>query len=384
MKTHYLIPIAALCLIVPGCEVRDPVSDEGVTPVLSRASVPDSLRLGDPEGIAVSVRVDDPQGPDNIAQVCCLIFSQERPASPIHEILLLDNGTMADLLPSDGFYTGRIVGPHLAGVPGAYTLGFLAADRDGNSADTLFVPFRAVAGVSPERPVLSRCAVPDTIGPDERSAVNLRVSVTDPDGPADVDSVYCDVYTPYATVPAGRITLAASAELFATAGAAEYSAIADMTALLTGSGIHRFRFCARDKSGLESVPVVLEAAVVLPNDPPVLSDAVVPDTVDRESSAPILLSLRVTDPQGASDIRRVYFNTTKPNGAPSSGNPFLMTDDGASGDAVAADGVYSLQIVISASNTLGNYRFDFYAEDNAGATAGPLSRVITVIDKFPD
>lgn len=390
MKTHLLKSIAALALIVAGCEVRNPAAGLDVVPVLSRVSMPDSLMLGDPEGMSVSVRVYDPQGRDNIAAVLCRVYREEQLHSPMHEEVpvheeaLLDNGAMADILPSDGVFSGRISGSDLAGAAGLYLLGFQAVDRDGNSSGSILVSFSAVAGVSPRRPVLSGCLVPDSIGPDGRSAVDLRISVTDPDGPADVDSVYCDVYTPYATVPAGRVALGPSAASFATAGADEYSAVADMTSLLTGSGVHRFRFHARDKAGLESIPVVREVSVVLPNDPPVLSAVSTPDTVDRNADEPILLSVRVTDPQGASDIRRVYFNTTKPNGAASSGNPFLMLDDGTAGDAAAGDGVYSLRIVISASNTLGNYRFDFYAQDNAGVTAGPLTRIITVIDEFPD
>jgi hypothetical protein len=384
MKTHFLIPIAALCLFVPGCEVRDPVSNEGVVPVLSRASVPDSLRLGDADGIIVTVHVADPQGVSDIDSVFFDAIRNSEPRTGFRG-RMTDDGTGPDLLPADGVYSGRLRGPDLAGHPGVYAVFFTAVDHSGNLGHHPIVhEIRAVAGGPIRPPVILSVAAPDTVRTDDRSAVNLRVSVTDPDGQGDVDSVYCDVYSPYATVPAGRVALIPSAGLFATADAAEYSAVADMTALLTGSGVHRFRFCARDKSGLEAVPVVAEVVVVLPNDPPMLSDAVAPDTVDRNTADPILLSVRVTDPQGASDIRRVYFDTTKPNGAPSSGNPFLMTDDGTSGDAVAGDGVYSLQIVISASNTLGNYRFDFYAEDNTGASAGPLTRVITVIDEFPD
>ncbi|MDM7925166.1 MAG: hypothetical protein QUS35_04020 [bacterium] len=391
MKTLPLIPAAVLILIASGCEVRNPVADGNVVPVLSRVSTPDSLMLGDPEGMSVSIRVTDPQGRDNIAAVLCRVYREEQlhfpmhEEAPVHEEALLDNGVMADILPSDGVFSGRISGSDLAGAAGLYLLGFQAVDRDGNSSGSILVSFSAVAGVSPGRPVLSGCLVPDSIGPDGRSAVDLRISVTDPDGPADVDSVFCDVYPPYAAVPAGRIALFPARDI-PTVGAPpdEYFTTADMRSLLTGSGVHRFRFCARDKAGLESIPVVREVPVVIPNDPPVLSGLSAPDTVDRNSEEPILLSIAVTDPQGASDIRRVYFNTTKPNGAPSSGNPFLMVDDGTSGDAVAGDGVYSLQVVISASNTLGNYRFDFYAQDNAGAVAGPVTRVITVIDSFPD
>lgn len=391
MKTHLLKFIAAFVMIVSGCEVRNPVADGSVFPILSRPSVPAVLRLGDEEGMSVSIRVDDPQGQANIAAVLCRVYREEQLHSPmheeapVHEEALLDNGAMADILPSDGVFSGQISGSDLAGAAGLYLLGFQAVDRDGNSSGSILVSFSAVAGVSAGRPVLSGCMAPDTIGPDGRSAVRLHVTVNDPDGQGDVDSVYCDIYPPYATVPAGRIPLSrVEGGIAADGGPGAFFFIGDMTSLLTGSGVHRFRFCARDKAGLESIPVVREVSVILPNDPPVLSGVSAPDTIDRNSEEPILLSIAVTDPQGASDIRRVYFNTTKPNGTPSSGNPFLMLDDGTAGDTVAGDGVYSLQIIISASNTLGNYRFDFYAEDNAGAVGGPVTRVITVIDAFPD
>ncbi|MBN2200316.1 hypothetical protein JW777_00010 [bacterium] len=384
MKTRLLKSIAALVLIVAGCEVRNPVADGSVFPVLSRPSVPAVLRLGDAEGMAVSVKVSDPQGAGDIASVLCGIYLSGVPAARA-EIALLDDGTMADLLASDGVYAGRLLGAHLAGAAGEYRIGFLATDRDGNSSDTLFVSFRAVEGASNRRPAILSAVAPDSVKGDDRAAVDLRVNVTDPDGLEDVDSVICDVYPPYATISSARIPLSrVEGGIAADGGPGTFVFIGDMSSLLTGSGIHRFRFCARDAAGLESIPVVREVSVVIPNDPPVLSDAVVPDTVDRNIDEPILLSVRVTDPQGASDIRRVYFNTTKPNGAPSSGNPFLMLDDGTSGDAVAGDGVYSLQIVIAASNALGIYRFDFYAEDNAGATAGPLTRMIAVVDEFRD
>jgi hypothetical protein len=111
-----------------------------------------------------------------------------------------------------------------------------------------------------------------------------------------------------------------------------------------------------------------------------LSELSASDTVSRRQSEPILLSVRAQDPQGPADIRIVYFNTTKPDGNPSSGNPFKMFDDGLHGDVTAGDGIYSLAIVISQSNALGAYRFDFFAEDKSGAVGDSLTHVITVVD----
>jgi len=124
--------------------------------------------------------------------------------------------------------------------------------------------------------------------------------------------------------------------------------------------------------------------LTLPNQPPVLSELTAPDSVSRRNSETILLSVRVTDPQGQADIRRVYFNSFKPDGTPGSGNPFSMYDDGTNGDVIPGDGLYSRGIMISVSNALGNYRFDFHAEDRAGSASDALTHVIKVTDQIPD
>lgn len=116
------------------------------------------------------------------------------------------------------------------------------------------------------------------------------------------------------------------------------------------------------------------------NTPPVLSDLQAPSTVDRNSTHPILLTVAAQDSQGLSDIHSVFFNTYRPNGFPSSGNPFYMYDNGSSeyGDATAADGIYSRIIQITASSDTGNYRFEFFARDFSDSLSQPLIHMIKV------
>jgi hypothetical protein len=380
MKKQSLIFAVALGLALAGCGVRDPVSNASLIPILSRPSAPDSLRLGDPGGMAVSVAVTDPQGAGDIETIRCEAFRSGR-SEPVFQAAIADDGEGADILPADGTYSGRIRGSDLGGIAGDYTLRFTAVDRSGNAGDPVSLEFRAVTGGPAGPPVLLAVSAPDTIGPDRLAAVRLTASVSDPEGAGESDSVFCDIYPPYAIVPSGRVVLAPAAGPAPSGdGPRDYMFEGDLSSRFTISGVHRLRFEAKDQSGRTAVPRVEEVLVLMPNDPPVLGDASAPATVDRNSTDPIVLSIRVTDPQGPADVRRVYFNTTKPDGKPSSGNPFLMTDDGTSGDAAAGDGVYSLQIVISSTNALGDYRFDFYAEDTAGATAGPVTRVITVVN----
>jgi len=42
----------------------------------------------------------------------------------------------------------------------------------------------------------------------------------------------------------------------------------------------------------------------------------------------LLLSVRANDPDGFNDVTRVIFNSYKPDGSASGGNPFTMYDDG--------------------------------------------------------
>jgi hypothetical protein len=123
--------------------------------------------------------------------------------------------------------------------------------------------------------------------------------------------------------------------------------------------------------------------VVRSNQPPVLSDLQAPDTVSLSNQDQLIqLRVRASDPNGLQDIARVFFNSYRPNGAPSSGNPFEMFDDGnrngPSGDETRGDGIYSLRILLPASTQRGTYRFEFQAYDRAGAASNLLIHRMTV------
>ncbi len=127
------------------------------------------------------------------------------------------------------------------------------------------------------------------------------------------------------------------------------------------------------------------------NLPPIIDSVSAPDSVKIDSTHAILFTLYATasDPNGLNDIKTVYFDTFKPNGQPSTGNPFPMYDDGgasgnpADGDSVANDGIFTLTIQLPALDAptppaLGTYVFKFYAEDRSGAVSKPFSHDITV------
>lgn len=122
------------------------------------------------------------------------------------------------------------------------------------------------------------------------------------------------------------------------------------------------------------------------NQPPVIDSVSAPDSVQIDPSSNVIFDLyaRVSDPSGLSNIERVFFNTTKPDGTPSTGNPFLMYDDGGASqapgddDKVANDGIYTLAVQLPPTTTLGTYSFTFYAVDRSGISSTPVSHSIKV------
>jgi hypothetical protein len=148
------------------------------------------------------------------------------------------------------------------------------------------------------------------------------------------------------------------------------------------TGRFRFEFQAVGSSGLTSNKIITDLVVERSsNQPPVLSGLLAPDTlVISTSTALITLSVRASDPDGSQDISRVQFDTYRPDGSPSSGNPFQMYDDGKSehGDATASDGMYSLVIQLPPSTTKGTYRFEFQAFDQANAGSNMIVHSMVV------
>jgi hypothetical protein len=159
-------------------------------------------------------------------------------------------------------------------------------------------------------------------------------------------------------------------------------------------------FChivAQSPHGYTSSTLLLPLVIVRQlNHPPVLSNLQAPDTIVLGSqSQQFKLMVKATDPDGQSDIAKVFFNSYKPNGTPANGNPFLMYDDGSeiivippdftSGDATKGDSIYTLTVFINPTDSQGNptalgaYRFEFQATDRSNAFSQKLVWNIQVV-----
>ena len=117
------------------------------------------------------------------------------------------------------------------------------------------------------------------------------------------------------------------------------------------------------------------------NRPATISNLQAPTSVKLGNDTQVLLlTLKVEDPDGQSDVARVVFNSFKPDGSPSGGNPFSMFDDGlpVHGDEKAGDGTFSLAISLPAGTPPGTYRFEFQAFDRSNEPSNIIVHRITI------
>lgn len=119
--------------------------------------------------------------------------------------------------------------------------------------------------------------------------------------------------------------------------------------------------------------------------PPVISDLSAPDTIsiDPQSTTFILVTLKVQDNAGLSDVKQVFFNSfIPPNGTASSSNPVVMFDDGnetVDGDAVSGDGIYSRVIALPSSGVpKGIFRWEFQAMNYNNKLSNKITHYVFV------
>lgn len=114
------------------------------------------------------------------------------------------------------------------------------------------------------------------------------------------------------------------------------------------------------------------------NYPPVLSNLSIPS--EALWNVPFKFSIKVTEPNGLSDIESVYYELYRPDGTKMVNTDgislFPLFDDGKTannGDEKANDGTYTVYLVFPQNQPTGTWRFEFTAKDRSGE----LSNTIT-------
>ena len=195
--------------------------------------------------------------------------------------------------------------------------------------------------------------------------LNITAKVIDKDGQSDIENVY------FSVVRVENLFKKLSGNL-TRKNDSIFASDVTLTISKLETGRYRAEVYAVDKSNFKSNTVVSNLEIIRTNHPPEISDLNAPDTVYLGFETILVkMSVKATDPDGQGDIKMVYFNSFRPDGTPSSGNPFQLYDDGGasgiSGDDVAGDGIYSIIIQIPPGTQKGKYRFEFQAVDRSNA-----------------
>jgi hypothetical protein len=372
------------CLLFSHCTEKNPLQPAPKNPQIVLIQAPERVYQFPENATGIHVRADDPQGVNTLAGVQLTIRRSN--LTPLAVFAMRDDGLKGDILAGDGQYFWPIDTALVHNQTGTFVLEALARDRDNFESETKRDTLTILAGKENRHPQLLSVTTPVLILSDSSYRPQLLARASDPDGANTVRLVRVEIYPPYFPRPAFTDSLlddGRHGDGAANDGVFGQTILASR--LSKQCGLHDFVFRAIDILGDASQAEVKVVNVDLSksgNLPPQLSGLQAPATISRRATPnTYVLSVKAADPNGRCDgIARVFFNTFQPNGVPSTGNPFLLRDDGKQGDALAGDGRYSLTIQITPQNATGNYRFEFQAEDQKGAASAKLVHTISVTD----
>ncbi len=380
VKKTALFQFIILLLVGLGCTVKNPATIDNGVPILENLSAPAAVYLLSAVTYPVSVNVTDPEGWTDIQSVHLQIHRAGETATLLEDVFR-DDGTAGDLIPKDGLFFSVIDGAFSSGQEGTYQLNVFAVDQSGEASEMLSAEILVQNSIMNEPPQLFNPVVPDTLDQETLDDVFFSVQVEDPQRLTDIDSVVFQIFPPWNPVHSYESLFrdhGLSGDVTADDGI--YSFRGDFRGILRIGGTYALRIFAKDNSGLTSRAMTVPFVVISENEPPALSDLIMPNSVSRSTIGSFVISLLVTDPQGPDDIRKVYFNMTKPDGSPSASNPVPLFDDGTYGDETPGDSIYTLGVSITAQNDTGVYLFEFYAEDWSGAVSEVLTFNLTVVE----
>ncbi len=381
---YHLAVFLFVCLLFSHCTEKNPVQPASKNPQIILIQAPERVYQFPAAPQGVHVRAEDPQGVRTLAGVQLTV--RQINLTQLATFAMRDDGLKGDILAGDGQYFLPIDTALVHSQTGTFILEALARDRDNLESETKQDTLTILAGKENRLPQILSITVPDRAWPDSSYRPQFLARVSDPDGAGTVRVVRLEIYPPYFSRPAFTDSLLDDGQHGdGAAGDGLFGQTLTPASFGCKTGLYNFVFRAVDiAAGVSTGEIKIVSVNLLRenNVPPLVTDLQAPATISRNAVPnTYLLSVRVADPNAPCDgIRRVFFNSFQPNGNPSTGNPFSMRDDGQQGDAIAGDGRYSLRIQITPQNALGNYRFEFQAEDQKGAQSAKLVHTISVTD----
>lgn len=387
LKAGTLTPYSlVLCwcahLLLSGCTDKIPTQVVSQNPQIILIQAPSQAYQFPATPLGIHVRADDPQGVSTLAGVDLTIRKINTTAT-VAKFAMRDDGLSGDILAGDGQYFLPVDTALVHSQTGDFTLEAVAKDQDGQTSASQLDTLTILAGRENLAPRLLSFSIPKTITGDSAYAPIFRATASDVDGLASLRFVRVEFFPPAFPKPTLIDSLFDDGKNNDGAARDGVFGRAIPTAKFCGEGMFSIVLRAVDATNAES-PALVDLLNVRRrgvNLPPTVSNLSAPATISRTRTPnTYALSVQVSDPNCIADLKRVFFNTFLPNGNSSSGNPFVMHDDGKEGDTVAADGRYTLTIQITAQNATGVYRFEFQAEDKTGALSNKITQNITVTE----
>jgi len=384
----YFLVLSSL-IILSACKDKSTPVEIGTDPTIESIQMRQKWNSEDTTlyKYKVEVNTTDPQGFSNLSGV----FMEVRPQGNTTFLFndsLYDDGAYfhindGDVIAGDGVFSNKFsVLQILSGAAdGEYVFEFTVFDKEGHASQ----PSEHSALFGPNvRPEIISVSGSDTLISGTQGEV-FQVAVFDSNGVDDVIRTYFDIKD-------GSNQLLETADLFNDgdfsnhgdlfADDSIYSIKLDSTFGAGRIGTYRLEFHTEDSfdEGNFITPI---HQIYIENKIGRFLNISVPDSIEKPALPTEynrkLITAKVNDPQGLTDIDSVYFFSLKPNDSlANNGNPFPMVDNGNpfdisdpwnnAGDEDAEDGTYSLSILIfgDPETLLGKYVFSFYMRDEVG------------------
>ena len=377
-------------IMLLACSEEPTLPKSGTDPQIVEVRLKDRWNLNSADSNVVEVKVSDPQGFADLDTVVMQVYNST--SDEIFKDYLYDDGGLSgstDLIAGDGVFRNVFPINSISDQEADYLFTFNITDKMGNSAEEVskIVSFRNNLA-----PLLISATTPDTLKIGSKSKI-IRVIAVDPDGKPQQTNVYMDMLYNGSSIFLDPVVLANDGNVQVNgddfASDSVYSLKIDSSFAAGKQGVYTMVFSASDEFGSESN--VIQNEIQIENEPPFISDLSAPSSIDLPTGQQIvtaLITLKVNDSQGLTDIDSVYFNSIKPDGSPANGNPFIMLDNGipfdinnfvvARGDEIANDGTFSITILLDSSNDVGVYEFTFWARDRAGHRSNSITHNIEV------
>jgi hypothetical protein len=398
MKFFQLITLALTLYLFAGCdEDKEPVRSGGTVPEVTELRIAERWNSAGTIPQKVEAKVVDPQGPGNIAYTLLEVVSES--GTVVFTDTLFDDGAWyhagdGDVLAGDGYFSNKILPSRITSDATARTFDFrvFSADADGNRSDDYIA---TILFASNSRPLIVDVVIGDSLA-SGAPAFPVQLAASDADGISDLQHAYFEIIDPNGTGVLETHDLyndgdaVAHGDLFADDSL--FTERFDSTFAAGKKGNYSLRFFVVDNFN-ENNPSEWVESVYFANEAGRLLEVTMPDTMHRPPSSNglnrSLLTVAVSDPQGAADIDSVAFYSLKPDGNLANGGlPIVMVDNGLPfsisnpaeevGDLLADDQIYSFSLLIGNTTQTGTYTFTFFMRDRTGNRSEQVARTITI------